>query len=112
MFHLSRFYVERKPKTFQYYQRIVSHLKAKSVAMATSKEIADLLGSSKAFKSLQKQAEFKRLFSRDEVVPYRTLFPDAPENDWRKKKLPEGIIEEDSGHPNEKMVPLNTIRLL
>jgi hypothetical protein len=85
LFHLPRFYVERKSKPLVLIHSLVTFLRERSNSMASYDEVKQQLGIGGSLKNLAKHSEFQRFIRADSRVPYRMVFPNAKESDWKCK---------------------------
>jgi len=113
LFHLPQFFVERRSKAQVLIHRLVVFLKDRGPNfMAPIDEVKEMLNLGNSFKKLMKHSDFQRLMSVDLRVPYRQLFPDAPESKWREPppRSPGKLrqAKEDITPPREKMVLSNS----
>ncbi len=101
LFHLPRFYVERRSKALILVHNIVTLLKERGPLFAAPlEEVKEVLNLGPVAKKLLKHTEFQR-FLRVDTVAYRELFPGAAESEWRARP---GKVKEDPGEAREKMV--------
>lgn len=85
LFHIPRFYVERKPKALILVRNAIEFLKSQEEGIASYDDVRNHLKLGNSVKKLFKTHEFQRFMKGDVRVPYRTLFPDAEENEWKRK---------------------------
>lgn len=88
LLHLPRFYVERKPKMIYLAEQVLDILRSKENGVAEYDEIRRKLGIDNSIKKLFKTSFFQKIVKTDICVPYRTLYPNAEPNEWRKKQDP------------------------
>lgn len=88
LLHLTRFYVERKPKMIYLAEQVLDILRSKENGVAEYDEIKKKLGIENSIKKLFKTAFFQKIVKTDIYVPYRTLYPNAEPNEWRQKQDP------------------------
>ncbi|KAL0120525.1 hypothetical protein PUN28_008329 [Cardiocondyla obscurior] len=88
LLHLTRFYVERKPKMIYLAEQVLDILRAKENGVAEYDEIKKKLGIENSIKKLFKTSFFQKIVKTDICVPYRTLYPNAEPNEWRQKQDP------------------------
>ncbi|XP_057333470.1 general transcription factor 3C polypeptide 1 [Microplitis mediator] len=88
LLHLPRFYVERKPKMVYLAERIIDILKSRDNYLADYKEIKKELQIENSIKRLFKTSFFQKVVKTDLIVPYRVLYPDAPDYEWQRKACP------------------------
>ncbi|XP_039449213.1 general transcription factor 3C polypeptide 1 [Culex pipiens pallens] len=85
VFHLPRYYNEMKPKNLMITEKVVNILKQRPNYQADYEEIKQIvLGRSEARKWFR-CPEFAKYIRTDETVPYRVLYPDADEREWKMK---------------------------
>ena len=92
LFHLPRFYVERKPKALVLVRNAILYLKEQENGIASYDEVRAHLNLGNSVKKLFKTTDFQRFMKGDVRLPYREMFPDAPESEWKRK----GSSEEKS----------------
>ena len=85
LFHLPRFYVERKPKALVLVRNAILFLKSKENGIATYDEVRNHLNLGNSVKKLFKTQDFQKFMKGDVRVPYRELYPAAPESEWKRK---------------------------
>lgn len=85
LFHLPRFYVERKPKALILVRNTIEFLKSREGGIATYEEVRGHLSLGNSVKKLFKTQEFQRFMKGDVRVAYRTMHPEADEEEWRRK---------------------------
>ena len=85
LFHLPRFYVERKPKALILVRNAITFLKTRENGIATYDDVRNHLNLGNSVKKLFKTHDFQRFMKGDVRVPFRDLYPDAPESEWRRK---------------------------
>jgi len=85
LFHLPRFFVERKPKALVLVRKTIEFLKTTPRGMATYEDVKNHLNLGNAAKKLFKTHEFQRYMKGDVRVLHRDLYPDALEDDWQRK---------------------------
>ena len=84
LLHLPRFYNQRLPKLLVLIKRIVEILKdAEPSHMLDYPTLKARLNTSIMLKKIFATNELKRYVKYDGKVPFRTLFPDALEKDWK-----------------------------
>ncbi|XP_011696801.1 PREDICTED: general transcription factor 3C polypeptide 1 isoform X2 [Wasmannia auropunctata] len=88
LLHLTRFYVERKPKMIYLAEQVLDILRTKENGVAEYDEIKKKLGIENSIKKLFRTAFFQKIVKTDITVPYRTLYPKAESNEWRQKQDP------------------------
>ncbi|XP_025073362.1 LOW QUALITY PROTEIN: general transcription factor 3C polypeptide 1 [Pogonomyrmex barbatus] len=88
LLHLTRFYVERKPKMLYLAEQVIDILRSKENGVAEYDEIKKKLGIENSIKKLFKTSFFQKIVKTDICVPYRTLYPNAEPNEWRQKQDP------------------------
>lgn len=88
LLHLTRFYVERKPKMIYLAEQVLDILRSKENGVAEYDEIKKKLGIENSIKKLFRTAFFQKIVKTDICVPYRTLYPNAEPNEWRQKQDP------------------------
>ncbi|XP_052863458.1 general transcription factor 3C polypeptide 1 [Anopheles cruzii] len=86
VFHLPRYYREMKPKQLLIVERVVCELRKRKHYMADYEEIKHLVLGKAEAKKVFRTPEFLRYVRIDEMVPYRTLYPDAPSTMWKSKR--------------------------
>ena len=103
LFHLPRFYVERRSKASILTHNLVKYLKAKPGCMAPYDEIKEYLNIGPSIKKLMKHSDFQRTMKADLRVPYRTIFPDATEAEWKAKNKGQHLakVEDSKAAPLE-----------
>ena len=77
--------MERRPKTLLIVRGIIEYLSAQPGNMATYEDIRAHMGLSKETKKLFKMQEMVRFVKGDVRVPYRAMYPQATEAQWRRK---------------------------
>ncbi len=87
LFHLPRFYTERRPKAFLLVHDIIKLLLERPGHRASYDDVKEQLDIGGAAKKLFKTLIFQRFVKGDVRVPYRTLYPTAPESVWKRKSL-------------------------
>ena len=87
LFHLARFYVERKPKVLVLVRSTIEYLRARQEGLATYEELRTHLGLDTSIKKLFKTQEFQKFVRGDVKVPYRRVHPGAQEEEWRRMLL-------------------------
>uniref|UniRef100_A0A182Y6Q2 B-block_TFIIIC domain-containing protein n=1 Tax=Anopheles stephensi TaxID=30069 RepID=A0A182Y6Q2_ANOST len=92
VFHLPRYYTEMKTKQLLIVERVVSELKRREHFMADYEEIKLMVLNKPDAGKLFRSPEFQRYIKMDEVVPFRTLYPDAPQSSWMTKRGVEKMI--------------------
>ena len=85
LFHLPRFYVERKPKALILVRNAIIFLKTRENGIATYDDVRNHLNLGNSVKKLFKTHDFQRFMKGDVRVPFRDLYPDAPESEWKRK---------------------------
>ena len=85
LFHLPRFYVERKPKALILVRNAIIFLKTRDNGIATYDDVRNHLNLGNSVKKLFKTHDFQRFMKGDVRVPYRDLYPDACETEWKRK---------------------------
>jgi hypothetical protein len=85
LFHLPRFYVERRPPSLLLVRDIIAHLREQPNYMATYEDVRAQIGLSKETKKLFKSPDFQRHVKGDVRVPWRSVYPHAKESEWRRK---------------------------
>lgn len=88
LLHLTRFYVERKPKMIYLAEQVLDILRSKENGVAEYDEIKKKLGIENSIKKLFRTSFFQKIVKTDICVPYRTLYPNAEPNEWRQKQDP------------------------
>lgn len=88
LLHLTRFYVERKPKMIYLAEEVLNILRSKENGVAEYDEIKKKLGIENSIKKLFRTAFFQKIVKTDACVPYRKLYPEAEPNEWRQKQDP------------------------
>ncbi|GLH04289.1 Uncharacterized protein GBIM_10026 [Gryllus bimaculatus] len=83
LLHLPRFYVERWPKVLFLTKRVIEILRECKNYIADYDEIRKKLGLMNSLKKLFQTAYFQRFVRTDLKLPYRHLYPDAKESEWR-----------------------------
>ncbi|XP_035796337.1 general transcription factor 3C polypeptide 1-like [Anopheles albimanus] len=92
LFHLPRYYREMKTRQQLVVERVVNVLQNRPFHMADYAEIKQLVLGKTEAKKIFRSPEFARFVRMDEMVPYRTLYPDAPPSDWMSKKGDEKTV--------------------
>ncbi len=109
LFHLPRFYIQRRSKAQVLVHSLVCLIKSRPPQFfVPCDEAREQLGLGSCLKKLVKHADFVR-FLRIDNVPYRTAFPEATESEW-KVRLAKGRSGDDPAEPKEKVVRI--MRLL
>ena len=85
LFHLPRFYVERKPKALILVRNAILFLKSKEKGVATYDEVRNHLNLGNSVKKLFKTQDFQRFMKGDVRIPFREMYPDASEAEWKRK---------------------------
>ncbi|XP_046395465.1 general transcription factor 3C polypeptide 1 isoform X2 [Ischnura elegans] len=85
LLHLARFYVLRRPKVLVLTKKVVEILKAQPGYFAEYEEIRQILGIVYSLKKLTKTAEFQKFVRSDVKLPYRTVYPEANDSEWKLK---------------------------
>ena len=85
LFHLPRFYVERKPKALILVRNAIVFLKSKEKGVATYDEVRNHLNLGNSVKKLFKTQDFQRFMKGDVRIPFREMYPDASEAEWKRK---------------------------
>lgn len=88
LMHLPRFYVERKPKVIYLAEKVIEILKSRENKVAEYSEIKKELRIENSIKKLFKTVCFQNVVKTDLLVPYRTLYPNASEDEWQRKNNP------------------------
>lgn len=88
LLHLTRFYVERKPKVTYLAEQVLKILRSKENGVAEYDEIKKKLGIENSMRKLFKTSFFQKIVKTDICVPYRTLYPNAESSEWRQKQDP------------------------
>lgn len=88
LLHLTRFYVERKPKMIYLAEQVLDILRSKEQGVAEYDEIKKKLGIENSIKKLFKTSFFQKIVKTDICVLYRTLYPNAEPSEWRQKQDP------------------------
>ncbi|XP_033321902.2 general transcription factor 3C polypeptide 1 [Megalopta genalis] len=89
LLHLTRFFVERKPKAIFLAEEVIKILQSKPNCVADYDEIKRKLRIENAIKKLFKTSFFQKIVKTDIIVPYRTLYPNAEPTEWQQKNNPE-----------------------
>lgn len=84
LLHLPRFFMERKPKALVITERVVSYLKTQPNCMAPLERVRLELGYDNPLRKLLKTFNFQK-FVRSDLVPHRSIYPDATEAEWKQK---------------------------
>lgn len=84
LLHLPRFFMERKPKALVMTERVVLYLKTQPNGMAPLERVRLELGYDNPLRKLLKTFNFQR-FVRSDLVPHRSIYPDATEAEWKQK---------------------------
>uniref|UniRef100_A0A182SUT6 B-block_TFIIIC domain-containing protein n=1 Tax=Anopheles maculatus TaxID=74869 RepID=A0A182SUT6_9DIPT len=92
VFHLPRYYTEMKTKQLIIVERVVNELKRREHFMADYEEIKLMVLNKPDAGKLFRSPEFQRYIKMDEAVPFRTLYPDAPQSSWQTKRGVEKMI--------------------
>uniref|UniRef100_A0A182M2V9 Uncharacterized protein n=1 Tax=Anopheles culicifacies TaxID=139723 RepID=A0A182M2V9_9DIPT len=92
VFHLPRYYKEMKTKQLLIAERVVSELKKREHYMADYEEIKLMVLNKSDAGKLFRSPEFQRYIKTDETVPFRTLYPDAPQSSYMTKRGEEKMI--------------------
>ncbi|XP_050071760.1 general transcription factor 3C polypeptide 1 [Anopheles maculipalpis] len=92
VFHLPRYYTEMKTKQLLVVERVVNELKRREHFMADYEEIKMMVLNKPDAGKLFRSPEFQRYIKMDEMVPFRTLYPDAPQSSWMTKRGGEKMI--------------------
>jgi len=122
LFHLPRFYVERKPKALILVRNAIEFLKTQENGVATYEDVRNYLNLGNSVKKLFKTHEFQRFMKGDVRVPYRSLYPGAEESEWKRKgtnqeksvrvvKLLDLEVEPDSVFGDEEDETMNKTQL-
>eukprot|EP00094_Tigriopus_californicus_P009796 TCALIF_09445-PA protein Name:"Similar to Gtf3c1 General transcription factor 3C polypeptide 1 (Rattus norvegicus)" AED:0.03 eAED:0.04 QI:37/0.71/0.62/1/0.85/0.87/8/0/1945 len=85
LFHLTRFFVERRSKALILIHSLIKYLKEKDSHMAPYDEVRSYLNIGTSVKKLFKHTVFQRFIRGDIRVPYRALYPDATDLEWKSK---------------------------
>ena len=85
LFHLPRFYVERKPKALILVRNAIEFLKTQEDGIASYEDVRNHLSLGNSVKKLFKTHEFQKFMKGDVRVPYRCLYPTADESEWKRK---------------------------
>ena len=85
LFHLPRFYVERKPKALILVRNAIVFLKSKGKGVATYDEVRNHLSLGNSVKKLFKTQDFQRFMKGDVRIPFREMYPEATEHEWKRK---------------------------
>ena len=67
----------------------IEFLKTREDGIATYEDVRSHLGLDNSVKKLFKTQEFQRFMKGDVRVPYRTVYPDAEETEWKRKGTPQ-----------------------
>ena len=67
----------------------IEFLKTREDGLATYEDVRSHLGLDNSVKKLFKTQEFQRFMKGDVRVPYRTVFPEAEESEWKRKGTPQ-----------------------
>ena len=67
----------------------IEFLKTREDGLATYEDVRSHLGLDNSVKKLFKTQEFQRFMEGDVRVPYRTVFPEAEESEWKRKGTPQ-----------------------
>ncbi|XP_050083732.1 general transcription factor 3C polypeptide 1 [Anopheles aquasalis] len=86
LFQLPRYYREMKNRQQLVVERVVNVLQNRPFHMADYAEIKQLVLGKTEAKKIFRSPELARFVRMDEMVPYRTLYPDAPASLWMSKK--------------------------
>ncbi|XP_078042663.1 general transcription factor 3C polypeptide 1 [Augochlora pura] len=89
LLHLTRFFVERKPKAIFLAEEVIKILQSKPNCVAEYDEIKRKLRIENAIKKLCKTSFFQKIVKTDIKVPYRTLYPNAEPLEWQQQNNPE-----------------------
>ncbi|XP_076652647.1 general transcription factor 3C polypeptide 1 [Halictus rubicundus] len=89
LLHLTRFFVERKPKAIFLAEEVIKILQSKPNCVAEYDEIKRKLRIENAIKKLFKTTFFQKIVKTDIIVPYRTLYPNAEPTEWQQKNKSE-----------------------
>uniref|UniRef100_A0A182VZZ0 Uncharacterized protein n=1 Tax=Anopheles minimus TaxID=112268 RepID=A0A182VZZ0_9DIPT len=92
VFHLPRYYAEMKTKQLLVVERVVGELKKRDHFMADYEEIKLMVLNKSDAGKLFRSPEFQRYIKTDESVPFRTLYPDAPQSSYMTKRGEEKMI--------------------
>uniref|UniRef100_A0A182Q4G9 Uncharacterized protein n=1 Tax=Anopheles farauti TaxID=69004 RepID=A0A182Q4G9_9DIPT len=92
VFHLPRYYTEMKTKQLIIVERVVNELKQRKNYMADYEEIKLMMLNKSDAGKLFRSPEFLRFIKTDELVPFRTLYPNAPQNVWMSKRGEEKVV--------------------
>ncbi|KAF7988493.1 hypothetical protein HCN44_001066 [Aphidius gifuensis] len=84
LLHLVRFYVERKPKMIYLAEKIVDLLKTNNSYTIDLQIIKKNIQMDDALRKLMKMTFFKKIVCTINV-PYRKLYPNAIEKEWKRK---------------------------
>ncbi|GJQ73435.1 hypothetical protein Trydic_g13797 [Trypoxylus dichotomus] len=88
LFHLTRFYKPHKPTKLVLMEQIIDILKKKPDHRIEYLELKKLVGYevwTRGMQKLMKSAEFRQYVQTDVLVPYRTMYPNAPQKEWKVK---------------------------
>merc|ERR1719233_1340380 len=85
LFHLPRFFVERKPKALILVRNAIQFLKTQEDGIASYEDVRNHLNLGNSVKKLFKTHEFQKFMKGDVRVPYRCLYPTAEESEWKRK---------------------------
>ena len=67
----------------------IEFLKTREDGIATYEDVRSHLGLDNSVKKLFKTQEFQRFMKGDVRVPYRTVYPEAEETEWKRKGTPQ-----------------------
>ncbi|XP_031843956.1 general transcription factor 3C polypeptide 1 isoform X2 [Nomia melanderi] len=88
LLHLTRFFVERKPKAIFLAEEVIKILQSKPNCVAEYDEIKRKLRIENPIRKLFKTTFFQKIVKTDIRVPYRTLYPNAQPTEWQQKNNP------------------------
>eukprot|EP00095_Tigriopus_kingsejongensis_P011852 maker-scaffold493_size155937-snap-gene-0.21 protein:Tk11852 transcript:maker-scaffold493_size155937-snap-gene-0.21-mRNA-1 annotation:"general transcription factor 3c polypeptide 1" len=108
LFHLSRFFVERRSKALILIHSLIKYLKERPKNMAPYDEVKSYLNIGTSVKKLFKHAVFQRFVRGDVKIPFRLLYPKASDNQWKCKNK----TQNDEGATQDKEKQLRVVQLI